>query len=372
MSVPGTARAELLSEIIGEGLDRLATIDLHGRGIVKPIYDAARERQGGKPLSYSFSKGLIDCAKEGSAAVLATGFMIRRAMQPETDGITGTAYLAYVLSEGLGLVPLVACEAAAAGAVSAAIEATGLRRADLKSLGRYATGTRKGLYAIIGFPAAPERGAKEEHERAAAELAEGAPCVFVTIERPGKNAKGVPHTTFGVSMGDISADIDDVMDRMEKSGIPTFAVGDMGNELGMGLVSDVVGEITPYGKKCRCGCGGGVAASRRARYTMMGAISDDACYAVGASLAEQIGRADLLPDADMIERTLEAAVCSGAVDGITAENGPSIDMIGWETHGYLIGLMREQVLAAHRHDDERPQFIDTLASVEAGIRETGR
>jgi len=48
MSVPGTARAELLSEIIGEGLDRLATIDLHGRGIVKPIYDAARERQGGK------------------------------------------------------------------------------------------------------------------------------------------------------------------------------------------------------------------------------------------------------------------------------------------------------------------------------------
>ncbi len=35
-------REELLSEIIADGLDKLATLDLHGRGIVAPIYAHAR------------------------------------------------------------------------------------------------------------------------------------------------------------------------------------------------------------------------------------------------------------------------------------------------------------------------------------------
>lgn len=356
------ARAELLSKIIGEGLDRIATIDLHGRGIVKPIYDAARERQGGRPLSYSFSRGLIEVAEEGRAVVLATGFMIRRAMQPETDGLTGTAYLARALSEGLGLMPVIICEAAVEASVAAAVEAAGLSRTGPRPLEGRKGRPYSGLYATIPFPAASDEDFKGKHETALEGLLACSPCAFVSIERPGKNAKGVSHTTFGMSMDDISADIDDVMGKMEDEGISTFAVGDMGNELGMGLVEDVVGAITPYGKECRCGCGGGVAASRRARYTMMGTVSDDACYAIGASLAEQLGRDDILPDPELIGGVLKAAVTAGAVDGITAVNGLSIDMIGWDTHRSLIGLMRQQVLTARMHDAERPQFIDALTT----------
>jgi hypothetical protein len=178
------------------------------------------------------------------------------------------------------------------------------------------------------------------------------------------NIKGVPHTTFGVSTEDISARIDDVLADMIKHGIPTFAVGDMGNELGMGAVSELVGEITPYGPKCMCGCGGGVAAHAAADFIMMGSISDDACYAIGASIARQLGRDELLPDEEMIHSALSAAVKAGAVDGLTAENGLSIDMIAWKEHARIVNLMRAVVIGAREHDKARPQFIDHIVMLE--------
>lgn len=360
-------REELFSEIIADGLDKLATLDLHGRGIVAPIYSQARSRQGGLPLSFTFAKALIDSSIDGRACIIATGFIIRKAMQPETDGMTGSAYLAYVLSKGLGLTPVLICEETALAAVKAAVGATGLKgSAEMPKYASAAAGLTGSFFAI-GYPIAGEVG-KEGQEKAMREAICGLdPCLFLTIERPGMNAKGVPHTTFGVSTDDISARIDSVLNDMSERGVPTFAVGDMGNELGMGAVSELVGEITPYGKQCMCGCGGGVAAAMSADFMMMGSISDDACYAIGASIAQQLGRDELLPDEVMIHSALSAAVKAGAVDGLTAANEPSIDMIAWSEHARIINLMRAAVIGAREHDRARPQFIDHLVRLEKQV-----
>lgn len=359
------SRREHLSRIVAEGLDKLATLDFHGRGIVKPIYGAARARQGGEPLTYLFSRDLAGHCEKGRAIAIATGFMIRKAGEPETDGLTGTAYLAYVLSRGLGLFPVVICEKGAAEAARASVKATGLEEYELPGgmCGNAVLG--QGRFAVVPFPAQGDACSEEGQAASMETLLSLDPCAFVTIERPGKNAKGIPHTTFGAAMGDISADIDAVLEKFKATGKMTFAIGDMGNELGMGLVEDVVEEITPYGKVCSCGCGGGVAAAAKADRVMMGSISDDACYAIGAALAERLGRTDLLPEAGLIERSLKEAVSAGAVDGITAENVLSIDMVPWKAHRALIELIRELVLKSHAHDSARPQFIDTLTQLKS-------
>lgn len=362
MKLMASRRDEVLSKVIGEGLDRLATLDLHGRGIVAPIYEHARRKGGGAPLSYSFARALIESSSEGRAAVIATGFIIRKSMQPETDGMTGTAYLSHVLSKGLSAMPVVVCEDRATTVARAALEAAGLKVRDEAP----AEGTfERGTCCLLGCPVSGDgaSGSKEAWELARRQIRKLDPCLFLTIERPGMNAHGVPHTTFGASVLDISARMDDVLKDMASLKVPTFAVGDMGNELGMGAVSDLVGEITPYGRKCKCGCGGGVAAEAPANFTMMGSISDDACYAVGASIAQQLGIDELLPDDDMIRGILEAAVKAGAVDGLTNESSSSIDMVPWEEHVHIIRLMRATVTMAREHDSSRPQFIDHFAAL---------
>lgn len=362
MKLTRSARQEKLSRVIAESLDRLATIDFHGRGIVLPIYEAVRRAEGGQPLTYSFARGLIENASSGRAAVVATGFMIRRAMQPETDGLTGSAYLASVLSRGLGLIPVLMCEEEAGRVACASFEAMGLIRIDA-CFDTDATAAPSGSYFYNPLPAGDEGRNGPGLLKAAEALDRLDPCLFLTIERAGMNEKGVAHTTFGMSLSDISAPMDHVMEKLAARHVTTFAVGDMGNELGMGKARRVVEEITPFGRSCKCGCGGGVAACQKADFTMMGSVSDDACYAIGASLAEQLGRPDLLPDPEAVEAALAAAVQNGAVDGLTARNELSIDMLAWSEHSRLICLMRAAVLSAISHDSERPQFIDRLLEI---------
>lgn len=362
MKLSRGARQEKLSQIIAEGLDRLSTIDFHGRGIVLPIYEALRRAGGGKPLTYCFAKGLIENSSPGRTAIVATGFIIRRAMQPETDGLTGSSYLASVLSRGLGLVPVLMCEEGAGKAACASFEAVGLSRIDS---GSYPCdgGVPAGSYIYNPLPAGDDKLQAPGSIKAVVALERLDPCLFLTVERAGKNEKGIAHTTFGMSLSDIGAPMDQVMERLAERDVPTFAVGDMGNELGMGKARAVVQEITPFGRICNCDCGGGVAALREADFTMMGSISDDACYAIGASLAEQLGRTELLPDSDALEASLMAAVSNGAVDGLTARNELSIDMLAWSEHSRLISLIRAQVMGAIAHDSERPQFIDHLLEI---------
>jgi hypothetical protein len=121
--------------------------------------------------------------------------------------------------------------------------------------------------------------------------------------------------------------------------VPTVAIGDLGNELGMGVVANTLRTLSPLGSQCACPCGSGIACDTPADVTVVGAISDDAAYGILACLAALRGDISILPTPDILQAVLRAAVAAGAVDGLTGKSEYSIDMLGEAIHCALIGLM---------------------------------
>src|SRR4051812_23553346 len=103
-------------EVIGENVDRLATIELRPRGyshgVIHNLYRAAREKVG-EPLAMAAARRLTESAKAGDVVILTTG-----AGHPlylpkgETDGPPGLTAVARMLSEGFGIVPVILTEEA--------------------------------------------------------------------------------------------------------------------------------------------------------------------------------------------------------------------------------------------------------------------
>jgi len=80
--------------------------------------------------------------------------------------------------------------------------------------------------------------------------------MLFTIERPGENSKGICHTMDGQK---ISHSIIPIEAKIQKNPPNAWiAIGDGGNELGTGYYRKIIEEVIPNGKKCKCGCEGGI------------------------------------------------------------------------------------------------------------------
>ena len=45
-----------------------------------------------------------------------------------------------------------------------------------------------------------------------------------------------------------------------RNGVPSIAIGDLGNEIGMGTIAEHIKKYVPFTAEgeCQCGCGGGI------------------------------------------------------------------------------------------------------------------
>lgn len=363
--------------VICESLDNLMNIDYHARGMVGRLYRAARERQG-RPLTLAAASAIIHACLGHRALgaggrrarfALSTGFMIRSAGAPETDGLTGAALLARGISAATEALPVLLCEPAATQALAGACRGAGLRVTEATSAD--AVDVRAALAAAevircdcegcaVMVPAPMDW--EEAHSVAGPFIDEVEPCLWLTIERPGRNRQGVHHNSWGKPMSDITAKVDVLYAEAARRGVRTVAIGDLGNELGMGALTDVVAGCTPFGTKCVCGCGGGVAAADDADVTVVGSVSDDVAYAVLAALqAMNPEIPGILADPESVERVLVGAVEAGAVDGITGRREPSIDMLPLSVHLSLATLMQAAVEVGTSHTRARPEYLNHLA-----------
>ena len=125
-----------------------------------------------------------------------------------------------------------------------------------------------------------------------------------------------------------------MFNALKKEGVPTFAVGDLGNEMGMGLIKRHVEKYIPNGKE--------IIAATSADYLVTATVSDWGVYAVIAALAYLNGKIEIMHDEQMEEAVLRACCLSGMVD-MTGSLLPAIDGFSVDIEKQIVALMRSTV-----------------------------
>ncbi|MGH7911799.1 MAG: glutamate cyclase domain-containing protein, partial [Candidatus Dormibacteraceae bacterium] len=238
----------------------------------------------------------------------------------ESDGPPGTMVLARVLAEALGLrLLLVGEEEVLPPLVRLAGEAGAVLRSRSYSLGG---------------------GAGE----ARALLLEEAPAALISVERLGRNNRGVFHSSSGRDLSSGKATIDTLFEMAQTAGIPTLGVGDGGNEIGMGAIADTVRRVVPFAARCACGCGGGIAAVTATEVLVTGGTSNWAACAISDLVACSAGRPDLVHSGADEERLLRFGVELGLVNGLRGTVDPDVDAIPLAAHRGIADLLATAAL----------------------------
>ena len=158
---------------------------------------------------------------------------------------------------------------------------------------------------------------QEESDRAIDELlASFAPTQVVAIERPGSAIDGHRYSMRGEILDELVPSADRLLAPPGTRNYATIAVGDGGNELGMGHLRDSLMDRINLGELIFC--------DTEADHVIPAGISNWGAYALAASLAVLSGTPILIRPEDELA-VLEAQVAVGAVDGCTRKNEVSVD-----------------------------------------------
>ena len=226
-------------ERIGEAVDHLITAPISNWTVLKglplaALHASARAKADG-PVCLAASRLLLERVKPGDCVLLLTGFIMRDYDRPETDGPIGAAVLGRAMTLALGTTPVAICETQAHSAMLNCFEAVGLVPAELEDLGR-----GRNRCAVVDFPI----DAREAEVRAKQLLDELKPTALIAIERPGAGDDGHYHGGGGFEISEFTAKTDVLFAEAQERGIATIGIGDLGNELGMGVVADEVRWLT--------------------------------------------------------------------------------------------------------------------------------
>src|SRR2546427_6496806 len=96
-----------MPDIIGDNIDRLTCVEMRipgiDRGIIEPLYRAAREAQGGSPLTLRAARLLRERVKADGVVLIITGAGAPPYLPyGETDGPPGAVALARAIGRGFG------------------------------------------------------------------------------------------------------------------------------------------------------------------------------------------------------------------------------------------------------------------------------
>ena len=208
------------------------------------------------------------------------------------------------------------------------------------------------------------KNAHEACSMADALISEAHPDAVISIECPGANARGVYHNARGFDVSDLEAKQDALFDRICEMGALNIAIGDLGNEIGMGAIASDLEKHVPYARKgaCQCGCGGGIAARTSADNLITATTSDWGCYGMIAALAYLMGDAQIMHDTQIEQKALTAGAEAGLID-MYGEHIPAIDGFSLELNLSVVGMMRELVVSTLAHTDRCTDWFDRVSEL---------
>ena len=318
---------------VGQSLDDLMNLDPRGYGVCRILYKGAREKCK-TPLTMNAALHLTQALIPGSLVYIFTGFVLPTHQKPETDGIVSAVLLARARARGFSAVPVLICPEECIQAARNMAPVAGLHAYDTI---REALSHPAAL-ALISFTKDAQAA-----QRQAEELLENfGPAAGISIEHPGANSLGVYHNAVGKNVTALEDKSDVLFDMLYQRNILTIAIGDLGNEMGLGSLAEHIQRHIPYAGPggCACGCGGGICVRTRADHVITATVSDWGCYGLMAALAFLLKDLTVMHDGDMEREMLLAATRNGMVD----MNGwliPAIDGFDLKMQVLLVELMRE-------------------------------
>lgn len=315
---------------IGDAIDHLISAPISNWTILKglplaKLHARARELAGGS-VSLAAAELLRNAVSPGDRVLVLSGFIMRDYGLPETDGPIGAAVIARAMSMALGAIPVGVSEDSVVSCMEACFSGAGLIPATVDQLGQ-----GRHRYTLSGFPVD-----EAEAEAAATALLDlHRPKALIAVERPGAGADGHYHGGGGFEISHFTAKTDVLFAEAKKRGIPTIGIGDLGNELGMGAVADIVASDVPLGDM--------IAARQVADVTIPANISNWGAYGVAACLAAITGHSDAFHDGAHEKRLIEACVKAGGMDPVGGQLRLYVDGTDAHTNASLVDLLRSIV-----------------------------
>ena len=333
---------ELTLRNLGQSLDDLANLDPRGYGVCKILYEASRKYTGA-PTSMNAAQKLAQTVKEGDIVYIMTGFVLRPYKKAEMDGIVSSALLCRALVIAFGAKPVIVCPKANFEAVRQLAPCVGLHlREDMAELREIPVSM--GVICFTNDESLAPKQAEEIIER-------DRPTAVISVECPGANNKGVYHNATGLDVTELEARQDVLFEKLQAMGVLNIAIGDLGNEIGMGAIRETLETYIPYAgpNACRCGCGG-IAVRTKADNIITATVSDWGCYAMIAALAYLKENPDIMHTPELEKQTMETACHSGMID-MYGWLIPAIDGFGEEINLPIVALMRNMVISALKLKD---------------------
>ncbi len=157
------------------------------------------------------------------------------------------------------------------------------------------------------------------------------PSHIIALERPGMAADGHYYNFRGKTIDHLLGDTHTLFTETDAI---TIAIGDGGNELGMGEIAQAVSESDPIG--------GLVCAREPADHTLVAGVSNWWGWGLAAALS-LYAEADLLPTDEDELRRAQLMMDAGAVDGVLGVPAMMVDNLTMEQNLEILHQLRNAV-----------------------------
>lgn len=239
--------------------------------------------------------------------VIVTGFPVKSAEVGETDGPPGALALAYALSK-LNKKTIIVTDK-----YSEALIRAGAETLKLKS-------------EIYIFE---EEKAEEQSEEI---LYKYKPDHIIAIERPGRSTDNKCYSMYGEDITSYCPNTDILFIKAKQNNIPTSAIGDGGNELGMAKIKEVVKKYVNKGNI--------ICAQFETDNLIVAGVSNWGAFGICSGLSI-LNNKILMFDEDKYEELLMKIVKAGAVDGCSKKRELSVDGVSYEENLLIFNKLKE-------------------------------